>query len=223
MTVAHPTHKTVTASKLPISLQTFHHIMPNAPAHYIKPLNLAMARYSINTGKRIAAFLAQLAVESEELRHTHERWSDRKHFKLSGVHRKAHTATLKEDYFKYWYGNRHKNLGNDTADDGYTYRGRGAIQVTGKANYTQIGLAIGKPLAANPDLVETDDEVDMLASAYFFARLRHLNHVADEVDPHNPVSIANINHRLTYNVNGGYNGEAKRLRYYNKALALMAK
>jgi putative chitinase len=51
--------------------------MPHAPLQYLAPLNLGMAHDDINTSLRVAAFLAQIAVESFELRHTHEGWTKR--------------------------------------------------------------------------------------------------------------------------------------------------
>jgi putative chitinase len=208
---------------LPLTLYTLRSVMMHAPAKYLQPLNSAMARYEINTPKRVAGLLAQLAVESNELRHTHELWSARKNFQLSGVNRAAFTASSQKDYFEHWYGQRTKDLGNVTAEDGYTYRGRGAIQITGKANYAAISKAIGKPLVTQPDLLETDLMVGMLASAYFFAGLKHLLHVADATDPSKPSNISHVNARLTVAVNGGYNGLSDRLRYFKKGLAVLAK
>jgi putative chitinase len=179
-----------------------------------------MARYQINTTKRVAGFLAQIAVESNELRHLSEYWTSQKNFKLPGVRRPAHTATSKVDYFEHWYGKR-ADLGNVTARDGYTYRGRGAIQITGKSMYRTVGNAIGKPLEKSPDLLLTDPEVDMLASAYLFAGSKHLNQVADSVDPDDPKSVQNINERLTLAVNGGYNDLSERLRYYKQAFKVL--
>lgn len=202
---------------LPLTLTQLRQVMPHAPAKFLQPLNSAMKRFQINTTERVAAFLSQLAVESKELRHNHELWTARKEFKLSGVKRDAHTATSQKDYFQHWYGNR-KGLGNETAEDGYTYRGRGAIQITGKANYKKIGEAIGKPLETQPDLLETDLGVNMRASAYFFSKDKKLNHVADGVNASDPKSIERINEKLTRRVNGGHNGQKERLEYFKKGL-----
>lgn len=206
-----------TTNTLPLTLTQLRQVMPHAPAKFLQPLNSAMKQFQINTPERVAAFLSQLAVESKELQHNHELWSARKNFKLSGVKRDAHTATSQKDYFEHWYGNR-KGLGNETAEDGYTYRGRGAIQITGKANYKRIGEAIGKPLETQPDLLETDLGVNMKASAYFFSKDKKLNHVADGVNASDPKSIEKINERLTRRVNGGHNGQKERLEYFKKGL-----
>jgi predicted chitinase len=60
---------------LPLALATLQGIMRQAPSKFLFPLNAAMGKYEINTGKRVAGFLAQLAVESNQLRHTHELWT----------------------------------------------------------------------------------------------------------------------------------------------------
>jgi putative chitinase len=193
-------------------------IMPHMPSKFLHPLEVAMRRYEITTPKRIAAFLSQIAVESNQLRHTRERWTARKDFQLPGVHRSKFTATNEKEYFEHWYGNRTKGLGNTTAEDGYTYRGRGAIQITGKANYTRIGKGIGKPLAEHPELLD-DPLVDMLASAYFFAVRARLLHVADKVNSSDDSSVYSTNFHLTKGVNGGTNGLNDRLSHYKKALA----
>lgn len=192
-------------------------IMPHAPSRYFHPLEVAMRRYQITTPQRISAFLSQVAVESNQLRHTHEAWSGKKDFQLKGVHRSKFTAANQQEYFEHWYGKR-KDLGNTTAEDGYTYRGRGAIQVTGKANYASIGKALGKPLLEHPELLETDVDLDMLAAAYFFSVHKRLLPVADKVDSSDEFSVYVTNLHLTKGVNGGMNGLQDRLRYFKKAL-----
>ena len=213
-------HQTAAASILPLTATNFRHVMPHAPGKFLHPLNAAMTKYGICTAKRVAGFLGQLAVESMELRHTHEFWSAKRDFHLSGLSRHAHTAASKKGYFEYWYGKR-ADLGNTTAEDGYTYRGRGAIQITGRSNYRAIGLGIGKPLETRPDLLEKDDAVDMLASAFFFAVLKRLNPVADSVDPKDKKSVEHVNMALTRAVNGKYNALTERLEYFRKALSLL--
>jgi putative chitinase len=202
-------------------MQLFRAIMPHAPSEFLHPLEAAMRRYQITTPKRVAAFLSQIAVESNQLRHTHELWTPRKNFHLSGVRRSRFSATNEKEYFEHWYGGRVKGLGNLTAEDGYTYRGRGAIQITGRANYQRIGKAIGKPLLEHPELLEQDPATDMLASAYFFAEHARLLHVADKVDPSNEQSVQLTNVRLTKGVNGGHNGLQERLEHYKKALTYL--
>ncbi|WP_211273992.1 glycoside hydrolase family 19 protein [Neoasaia chiangmaiensis] len=202
---------------LPIPFLTLRRIMPHAPVRYFAPLNAAMGVYAINTSFRAAAFLSQLAVESFELRRTHEGWTKRKGFHLPGSDRPAHTATSQRDYFDYWYGNR-RDLGNNTVGDGYNYRGRGGIQITGRDNYNKVGQGLDLPLTSRPSILEDDPGTDMDVAAFFFARLKHLNTVADSLDPEDPSSIEHVNRRLTRAINGGHNALAERLAYYRTAL-----
>lgn len=73
------------------------------------------------------------------------------------------------DFFNYMYGGDwgKRNLGNIEPDDGYKFRGRGPLQITGRYNYTRIGDKIGKDLIGNPDLVSTDPEVGCAAAVAF--------------------------------------------------------
>ena len=74
---------------------------------------------------------------------------------------------LEEQIFNVVYGNR-SDLGNDQEGDGFKYRGRGPIQLTGKGNYKRVGDAIGVDLVKNPDLVVNDKDIGLRAvKAYF--------------------------------------------------------
>ncbi|PVX86395.1 glycoside hydrolase family 19 protein [Paraburkholderia unamae] len=206
---------------LPITLHTLHQIMRHAPKKYLDPLNDAMDEYDIDSAKRVAAFLSQLAVESSELRHTHEKWTNKYNFSLPGVKRAAFTAQTDKEYFEHWYGNR-PELGNDKPGDGFKYRGRGSIQITGKNTYRLVGTGIGEPLIEQPQLLESDITVDMYASAYFFSKYARLCAIADRVNPHDATSVQHVNHMLTHGVNKGINGLIERLHYYRRALRALS-
>ncbi len=75
---------------------------------------------------------------------------------MPGSARDGHTGASKKEYFEYWYGKR-VDLGNITAEDGYTFRGRGAIQITGRANYRLVGRGIGQPLGVTVTAYKTPD------------------------------------------------------------------
>jgi predicted chitinase len=107
------------------------------------------------------------------------------------------------------YANRMGN-GNEASGDGWKYRGRGLIQITGKNNYRGFSLWIGDiRIIDEPDLVATEYAVQ---SAVFFWDRNNLNSIADRNDVV----------RMTKKVNGGTNGLAHRAELLNKANGLLA-
>jgi putative chitinase len=168
-----------------ISIQTLQQIMPNLPDHlaaiYIGPLNQAMREYGINTPARQAAFLAQLAHESIELTAFEEL--------ASGAD----------------YEGRCRDLGNCQPGDGRRYKGRGPIQLTGRANYRRVGAALGLDLEGNPELAGTP-EVGFRVAGYYW-QTHGLNELADQGDFR----------EITYRINGGFNGQASREAYHRSA------
>ncbi len=134
-------------------------IMPHLPkakaAKFLGPLNAAMKEYQINTRKRQAAFLAQLAHESGELRYMEEIASGEA------------------------YEGR-KDLGNTKPGDGKRYKGRGPIQLTGRSNYRRAGKALGLDLEEHPEKVATP-EVGTRVAGWFW-KTHGLNELADKGD-----------------------------------------
>lgn len=144
-----------------ISLAQLQRIMPHASLDrcvlYCAPLNDAMTEFDIDTPIRQAAFLAQLAHESAELRYVRE---------LATGEAYEHRAAL----------------GNTEPGDGVRYKGRGLIQITGRLNYAQCGdaLGIGADILQHPELLE--EPVNACRSAAWFWSSRHLNDLADQGD-----------------------------------------
>ncbi|RML20109.1 Prophage PssSM-02, lytic enzyme, partial [Pseudomonas syringae pv. lapsa] len=103
-----------------------------------------------------------------------------------------------------------KDLGNTVAGDGSKYRGRGLIQVTGRANYEECGEALGLDLIDHPELLELPQHAAMSA-AWFWHRAA-LNTLADMGD------LLTITKRI----NGGTNGLADRQALYARALEVLA-
>lgn len=166
-----------------ITLAQLRAIMPNLPKDKEKVLpllNAAMAEWKINTPKRQAAFLAQLAHESGQLK-----WFEEL---ASGAA----------------YEGR-RDLGNTQPGDGRRYKGRGPIQLTGRANYRAAGKALGLPLEANPELAALP-EVGFRTAGWFWDT-KDLNRLAD----------AGNFREITRRVNGGFNGLAERERFYEAA------
>lgn len=160
-------------------------IMPAAtPARidtYLPHLLSGMAGRAIDTPLRRAHFIAQLAHESGAFRYAEEL---------------ADGAA---------YEGR-ADLGNTRPGDGRRFKGRGLIQLTGRANYTAYGTAIGRDLAADPTPVATDPALAVDAACWFWAT-RGLNALADADDVE----------RITRRINGGLNGLEDRKDYLRRA------
>lgn len=156
---------------------------------FVAPLTAAMAEFGIDTPQRQASFLAQVAHESSQLRLTRELWGP--------------TPAQKG------YEGR-KELGNTYPGDGFRYRGRGLIQITGRDNYRKCGAMLGFDLLNAPELLE-GPTLAARSAAWFWCRNR-LNDLADKNDQ------VGICHR----VNGGENGLAERLAFYDEARKVLA-
>ncbi|HCS07730.1 MAG TPA: chitinase [Pseudomonas sp.] len=177
---------------MPITTQQLLQILPNAGQSagvFVSVLNSAMNRYQIVGPKRVAAFIAQIGHESGQLKYVKEIWGPT-------------TAQAR-------YEGR-ADLGNTHSGDGSKYRGRGLIQITGRANYKACGEALGLDLINQPELLEKPQHACMSA-AWFWAS-RGLNTLADAGE------ITKISKRI----NGGLNGLADRQALYDTALRVLA-
>ena len=101
-------------------------------------------------------------------------------------------------------------LGNTQPGDGYRFRGRGMIMLTGRANYLAFGRAVGIDLIANPDDAARPDIAVLIAMEFW--RERGLNALADQRD------VAGITRRI----NGGSTALAQRMAFTNTARSLLA-
>ncbi|MCV4287853.1 glycoside hydrolase family 19 protein [Pseudomonas capsici] len=181
---------------MPITQQQLLQILPSAGQKagvFVPALNAAMGKYQIITPPRIAAFIAQIGHESGQLRYVRELGND---------------AYLS----KYDTGRLAANLGNtpESDGDGQRYRGRGLIQVTGRANYAACGEALGLDLLNHPELLEQPEHAAM--SAAWFWGINGLNRLADQGDFV----------KITKRINGGTNGLAERQEFYDRALKVLA-
>ena len=177
---------------MPITEQQLLQILPNAGAKagvFVPVLNTAMLRYQIVGAKRVAAFVAQIGHESGQLVYVREIWGPT-------------PAQAK-------YEGR-KDLGNTVPGDGFKYRGRGLIQITGRANYAECGEALGLDLINCPELLEKPQHACMSA-AWFWAS-RGLSTLAD----------AGSFSKITSRINGGQNGAADRQALHARALEVLA-
>ena len=179
-----------------ITQQQLQQILPNAgqtAGVFVPVLNTAMVRFQIVGTKRIAAFIAQIGHESGQFRYVRELGSD-------------------QYLSKYDTGILAKRLGNtpEADGDGQKYRGRGLIQITGRANYMLCGEALALDLINQPELLEKPQHACMSA-AWFWAS-RGLNTLAD----------AGQFDTITRRINGGQNGAADRQALYARALKVLA-
>ena len=170
------------------------------------------SKFGINTSLRLAHFLAQAGHESGGFRLTQENLNYGAKG-LVGLFGKYFTAASAKDYERkpekianIIYANRMGN-GNTASGDGWRFRGRGYIQLTGRDNYTAFGKSIGIDIPANPDVVAT---TYALSSAAWFWSKNGLNAIADT-----GLSTEVIT-KITKRVNGGTIGLADRIKHFNE-------
>ena len=179
-----------------VTPDTLLQIMPRAGDKariFCGPLNRAMQEFGIDSPKRQAAFLAQVDHESGQLRYVKELWGP---------------TAAQERYEP--PGAKAADLGNTMPGDGFRFRGRGLIQVTGRANYGDCGRALGLDLISRPELLELPEHA--ARSAAWFWQAHGCNELADEGD-----FI-----KLTRRINGGTNGLQDRIALHEKAQTAIA-
>ena len=177
------------------------------------------AKFQINTPLRLAHFLAQCGHESGGFRATQENLNYSAKG-LNGIFKKyfpteaaaAAYARNPQKIANKVYGNRMGN-GDEASGDGYKFRGRGYIQLTGKDNYTAFGKAIGEDICANPDKVAS--QYALLSAAWFFSK-NGLHKMADGGSTDAVVTS------ITKRVNGGTIGLADRIKHFKEYYHLLA-
>jgi len=147
-------------------------------------VSAAMSEFGIDTPARQAAFIAQCAHESEGFAVVRERWGP---------------SIWQQGY------EHHPALGNTQPGDGFRFRGRGPIQITGRANYHACGKALSTDLEQFPEMLEAPT-LGARAAAWFW-KTHNLNQYADSGDFET----------LTRRINGGLNGYADRFARWGLA------
>ena len=158
-------------------------------ARWLEHMELAMDVYDIRKPKQQAAFIAQLWHESQAFQRTEEnlRYSTPERIRAVWPFRFRSTVDARvyirqpEMLANYVYANRIGN-GDEFSGDGWRYRGRGLIQITGKDNYRRAQIGMHLPLLATPDLLKMDEYA--AASAAWYWHENSLNDYADidEID-----------------------------------------
>jgi predicted chitinase len=174
-------------------------IMPALPAvrrgTLLPVLQAAAAEFAITTPARIAAFLAQLAHESGQFRFMEELWGP------TEAQRRYEPA-----------GTLATRLGNTDPGDGKRFKGRGPIQITGRANYQRYGHLLGVDLIADPGRAAAPDLAFRIAGL-FWSR-NGLNELADRPSTESFEQI-------TRRINGGLNGFEDRKAFYTVACQVL--
>lgn len=191
-------------------------IMPKSSLLWVPHLNAAMDRWVINSPMRAAMFLAHVAVESAELTRLEESliYSSQRLMvvwphKFPTLEIANKYAGKIHDLADFVYAGVNGN-GDEISGDGYRYRGRGPIQITGADNYREFGKASGdSTLLLCPDRLLT--KAGGASSAGWFFSSRHCNELADQAKVE----------EVTRKINGGLNGLAERQKYYEKARSVL--
>lgn len=173
--------------------------------------------YQIDTQLRVAAFLAQTGVESNNYNWLTENlnYTSPQLLKVFPYYFKTQAqadayAHQPEKIANLVYSNRLGN-GPESSGDGWKYRGRGIIQITGKDNYSRASQSMfnDNRLVTNPELLINPDGA--IRSACWFWNNKSLNDLADQ----------GLIDDITYLINGGYNGQQERTDKYNLALSVL--
>ncbi|MEH1294863.1 glycoside hydrolase family 19 protein [Pseudomonas aeruginosa] len=207
-----------------ITEQQLLQIFPNAghrAGFFVPALNVAMERFDITSPVRLAAFLAQVGHESSQLTRLVENlnysaqglaatWPSR----YRGADGKPNALALNlarhpQAIANNTYASRNGN-GDEASGDGWRYRGRGLLQITGLANYRAAAGGLDQPLEVEPELLE-QPEWAALSAAWWWAA-HDLNELADRGE------FATITRRI----NGGLNGQAERLALWERVKAVLS-
>jgi putative chitinase len=186
------------------------------PDSVISQIPDTAAKFGINTPLKLAHFLAQCGHESGNFKVVQENLN----YSVDGLKKifpRYFKDVLAENYARNpekianrVYGGRMGN-GVESTGEGYKFRGRGYIQLTGKDNYTAFGKAINEDIASNPDLVAT--KYPLLSAAWFF----HKNCLGKCTDA-SEAAVTSV----TRCVNGGTIGLADRIKHFKEFYSLLS-
>ncbi|MBS0356336.1 MAG: glycoside hydrolase family 19 protein [Proteobacteria bacterium] len=196
-------------------------LCPN-PDAWAAALAPALSKYEINTRDRICSFLAQTGHESGQFRNLVESlnysaarlvkvWPKR----FPTLDAATPYAQNEQKLGNFVYANRLGN-GDVNSGDGFHYRGRGLIQLTGRSNYAAAGKAIGADLVGNPELLQ--QPAYAVLSAAWFWQSHGLNALADDKTDDDDLEDFR---EITRRINGGFVGVQERFALYKQIEALL--
>lgn len=215
---------------------TFKYLFPEASKQSSGPMSLGKLKghipdavlsqipevietFQINTPLRLCHFLAQCGHESAGFKIVNENLNYSTKGLLTIFKKYFPTEAMAREYERkpekianLVYGNRMGN-GPVESGEGYKYRGRGFIQLTGKINYTAFDKVVSEDIVSNPDLVAT--KYPLLSAAWYW-NSRSLNSVADKGE--SEVVVAEV----TRKVNGGTIGLDDRIKHFKEYLELLS-
>jgi len=198
-----------------IDLSTLEHRIPK---HVMDELPDTIAKFNINTPLRLAHFLSQCAHESGSFSVNRENLSysaDRlrvvfpKYFPTPEVAKQYERNQVKIG--SRVYANRMGN-GDEKSEDGYKFRGRGYIQLTGKDNYAAFGKFVAEDIVNNPELVAS--KYSLMSAGWFFDK-NNLWKMCDVGAGEDVVK------NLTKRINGGLHGLDDRLKKFKMYLSFV--
>lgn len=186
---------------------------------WLAPLNAGIAAGAIHSPERQAAFLAQVLVESSEFEYVQEAL-DYTVQRLVAVWPNRFPTTASAEPYSHnsqklanmVYADRMGN-GDAASGDGWKYRGRGLIQLTGRSNYALLSHAMDIDAITNPDLLIAP--AGAVQSAVWFWNSRNLSTLADQ-------ATEAAFDQITLHINGGRCGLARRRDYWSRALKILA-
>lgn len=186
------------------------------PNKVLDEIETVIDKFKINTPLRLAHFLSQCSHESGNFRVVVENLN----YSYSGLKKtfgRYFPNNLAESYARNpekiasrVYGSRMGN-GDESTKEGWKFRGRGYIQLTGKNNYQKFADSIGEDVIENPDLVS--EKYPLTSAAWFFNK--NCLRICDEGSNYETVK------KVTRCVNGGYNGLEDRWKHFNEYYDLL--
>jgi len=190
----------------------------HVPDAVITQIPEVMEKFQINTPLRLCHFLAQCGHESGNFKAVNENLNYGAKG-LLGLFKKYFPTEAKakeyerkpEKIANLIYGGRMGN-GPEASGEGFKYRGRGYIQLTGKDNYSAFDKVVAEDIIANPDLVAT--KYPLLSAAWFW-NSRKLNEIADKGATDAEVTS------ITKKVNGGTIGLEDRIKHFKEFYTLL--
>ncbi len=206
------------AAAIPPSAFKLDKLKGHIPDAVIAQIPDTAAKFGITNVLRLAHFLSQCGHESGGFKAVNENLN----YSADGLKKifpKYFPGNISESYARNpekiaakVYGGRMGN-GDEASKDGWKFRGRGYIQLTGKSNYTAFDKLVEEDILANPDLVATKYP---LASAAFFFQSNGLWSICDKGADDATVTA------VTKRVNGGTIGLADRLKHFKEYYSLLA-